>query len=163
MEANSIAIGLMIVHMVYYLWFQVISDFQRIGMIHNTPHIEIERLRSKYNVNIKTFQKNTVHYGFAWFRTIYLNENLLRMKKRKQPDPFYLLKWSFHHEHYHLQHHHKRNVLLHRFAFSLLPLLIMIHWIPFVVVYVLAAYGMYYLKENVYERNANNYANEQMK
>nr|WP_319265258.1 hypothetical protein [uncultured Draconibacterium sp.] len=163
MEVINISIGLVIAHLVYYLWFQVISDFVRIGMVQNTPHIEVERLRSKYGITIKTFQKNSAHYGFAWFKTIYLNENLLRMKKRNQSDPYYLLKWSFHHEHYHIQHKHKRNILIHRLLFSMLPLLIIIHWSVFIALYISAAYGMFYLKEKIYERNANNYANEQMK
>lgn len=152
----------MVAHLVYYLWFQVISDFQRIGMVNNRPHIEFERLRSKFNVNIRTFQKNTTHYGFAWFKTIYLNENLLHIKTKSKSDPYYYLKWVFHHENYHLQKHHKRNVLLHRLLFSMVPMLLSVHWILFAVVYVSGAYEMYYLKEKVYERNANNYANEQM-
>lgn len=163
MEANNAAIYLSMAHLVYYLWFQVFADFHRMGMSGNSSNIEFDRLRSKYGVNIRTFQKNNTHYGFAWFKTIYLNETLLRVKTPGKSDPFYRLKWSFHHEHYHLMKHHKRNVLFHRFLFSLTPLLLMLHWSVFVAIYIAGAYGMYYLKDKVYERNANKHANEQMK
>ena len=135
----------------------------RIGSVKNTPHAEIDRLRSQYKVNIRTFQKNTNHFGFAWFKTIYLNEKLWNMRPKNQTDPYYLLKWVFQHEYYHLLHKHKRNVLLMRFGFSLIPLLAaVIHWGIVVAIFVAVAYGMYYLKETVYEKKANEYANQKM-
>lgn len=151
MKLLEFVIWFSVIHILYYLYSQVWSDIQRIGMIHNTDNKLISQLRTKYKVTIRTFQKNTNHLGFAWFNTIYLNENLFRREKA--------LLWTFYHEFYHLQHKHKRNVLLHRFLFSLLPFLILFHWAAWLVVYVAAALWMAKIKE-VYERNANKYANE---
>jgi len=153
MSKLELVISLSIIHLVYYLYSQVWSDFQRIGMIHNNDNKLISLLRTKYHVTIRTFQKNTNHFGFAWFKTIYLNENLFKKPK--------LLLYIFYHELYHLQHKHKRNILLQRFAFSTLPLLILLHWAAFLVSYIGAALLMAEIEKR-YEKNANKYANEMM-
>lgn len=153
MSELKFVILLSLIHILYYIYSQVWSDFQRIGMIHNNDNKLISTLRTKYQVTIRTFQKNTNHYGFAWFKTIYLNENLFKKEKA--------LLWTFYHELYHLQHKHKRNILLHRFGFSILPGLILIHWAVFLVIYMGAALLMAKISEQ-YERNANEYANEMM-
>lgn len=153
MSKLEFVIWFSVIHILYYLYSQVWSDIQRIGMIHNNDNKLISLLRTKYKVTIRTFQKNTNHYGFAWFKTIYLNENLFRKEKA--------LLWTFYHELYHLRHKHKRNVLLHRFLFSILPFLILIHWAAWLVVYVSAAILMARIKDK-YEDQANEYANKMM-
>ena len=141
-----ISIGLI----VYYTIFQVFSDFVRSGMVHNTPNQIISELRTDYKVNLRTFQKNNSLLGFAWFNTIWLNENLFKRPKA--------LIFTFHHEHYHLTHHHKRSVILMRLGFSLLPLLLsVIHWPFFTLIFFGAAIGMQKITEQ-FELKANNHA-----
>lgn len=154
MEQLKLAISLVIIHLCYYFYSQVWSDIIKRGMIHNNDNKIISALRTKYKVTIRTFQKNTNHFGFAWFKTIFLNENLFKKPKA--------LLWTFYHEFYHLQHKHKRNLLLHRLLFSFLPLLIMIHWAAFIVIYIGAALLMEKIRK-VYEKNANEYANKMYK
>lgn len=125
----------------------------RIGTIQNNDNKIISALRTKYKVTIKTFQKNTNHYGFAWLRTLYINESLYKKPKA--------LLWTFYHEYYHLQHKHKRNLLLHRLLFSFLPLLIIIHWVAFLVPYMGAALWLLH-NEKVREKNANEYAGKML-
>jgi len=153
MSELKLVISLSIIHILYYFYSQVWSDIQRIGMIHNNDNRLISMLRTKYKVTIRTFQKNTNHYGFAWFKTIYLNENLFRREKA--------LLWTFYHELYHLRNKHKRNVLLQRLGFSILPFLILIHWAVWLVFYVSAALWIKKL-ESAYEKNANEYAKKMM-
>jgi len=144
------AIMICIIHLLYYTYFQVISDLVRIGRIHNTPNIMVSRLRSKYKVNIMTFQKNSNHHGFAWFNSIYLNENLFLNPKK--------LEWAFHHEHYHLIHNHKRDILLMRFVFSLIPILAaFIPWVVPFMAYLAFAYLMHYVSIKQ-EKYANRHA-----
>lgn len=152
-----IAIILAIIHFVYYLYFQVISDIIRIGMVRNTPNKIIFKLRTEFKVNIKTFQKNTNHYGFAQFKTIYLNESLFNKRVPGNKDKYAALVRVFHHEHYHLMHNHKAWTLIMRFMFSLVPLILIWNWIPFVIIYVLYAYGMS-LASNKFEDGANFWA-----
>jgi hypothetical protein len=144
------AITLILIHLIYYFILQMFSDFLRIGSVKNTPNKLITKLRSQYKVQIKTFQKNNDHLGFAWFKTIYLNESLFRSEK--------VLMATFYHELYHVQHKHKRNTLLLRFEFSLIPILLIFHWSIFLITYVLFAWLIYKANE-YYERKANEYAN----
>lgn len=160
--------------MLYYAYLFVISDFMKRGMVHNTPNLAISALRTNYHVTIKTFQKNNRLNGFVWFKTIYLNENLLNKRSKVHKDPNYTLKWTFHHEHYHLIHNHKQKVLISRFLFSLIPLLASIpikisfdHVEPIqgsIVVLVLGvcAYLLDRMRRNQ-EQDANEYANQKMK
>lgn len=150
------AIILCIIHLVYYTYFQIVSDFMRIGMVTNTPHIEIRRLITQYKVNIRTFQKNGKPFGFAWVKTIYLNENLT--KKIYKKGGYEKLNWVFHHEHYHVMKNHKIKTLLLRFVFSFVPLLLIWHWVPFLITYLSFAYLMDYT-HRLYEKKANDYAN----
>lgn len=147
------ALILVVIHVVYYFVLQVISDFMRIGIVKNTPNKEISRLRTKHHVNIKTFQKNNQHFGFAWFKTVYLNENLFKRPKA--------LLFTFYHELYHVEHKHKRNTLLLRALFSFIPVILALHWIPFVVIYISFAYYLYLTNER-YEKNANAFASEKL-
>ena len=141
-----------VIHLGYYAYFQIISDIMRIGMVHNTPNSTISHLRTEFKVNIKTFQRNSTHYGFAWIKSIYINENLFKRKRA--------LMWTFFHELRHLKRKHKAKTLWIRFFFSLTPLvLIFFHWTIFVIVYVGYAYGMEYIRK-VFERNADLYANK---
>lgn len=148
------AIILTIIHIVYYAYFQIISDIMRIGMVHNTPNKVISALRTDFKVNIRTFQKNNNHHGFAWFKTIYINEKLFRQERA--------VRWTFHHEFWHLTHHHKAWILFMRLIFSFVPLLLIWHWLPFLIVYVTSAWTMEYIRKK-FEKNANSYANKIMK
>jgi hypothetical protein len=150
----KIAITLTIIHLVYYAYFQIISDIMRIGMVHNTPNKVINALRTDFKVNIRTFQKNSNHYGFAMFRTIYINEKLFPKERA--------VRWTFHHEFYHLKHHHKAWTLIIRFFFALVPLLLIWHWIPFAIAYVISAKAMEIIK-NRFETKADAHANKIMK
>jgi hypothetical protein len=126
----------------------------RIGMVHNTPNKVISALRTDFKVNIRTFQKNSNHYGFAMFRTIYINEKLFKKERA--------VRWTFHHEHHHLTHHHKAWTLIMRFLFALIPLLLIWNWIPFAIIYVISAWAMEDIRKK-FETKANAYANEIMK
>ncbi|MEN6621973.1 MAG: hypothetical protein ABFD50_10535 [Smithella sp.] len=154
MTELNIVIIISIIHLVYYLYFQVISDIQRAGMVRNTPNRAISLLRTMHQVNIRTFQRNGNHFGFAWFNAIYLNENLFKNEKA--------LRWTFLHEYYHLQKNHKRNIILHRLILSVIPLLWVVWWPLCVALYVGFAWLMHKLHER-YEDNANRYANEHYK
>lgn len=151
MSKLEFVIWLSVIHILYYFYSQVWSDIQRIGMIHNNDNKLVSLLRTKYKVTIRTFQKNTNHFGFAWFSTIYLNENLFRKEKA--------LLWTFYHELYHLQHNHKRNILLQRLGFSFLSFLILVHWAVWLICYVSAALLIQHISDK-YEKEANKFANE---
>jgi hypothetical protein len=148
---KDIPILLVLLHLGYYLYFQLFSDFVRKGMTTNKDNKIISELRTKYHTTIKTFQKNTDHYGFAGFRVIYLNENLFKRPR--------LLLYTFYHEMYHLKNNHKRNILLHRTLFSFVPLFLYLHWMVALVIYVSAAYSMEYIRKR-YEDNANKFAHD---
>ena len=147
------AIILVLIHLIYYSILQVFADVLRIGSVKNTTNATITKLRSKFGVNIRTFQKNNQHYGFAWFKTIYLNENLFNRPKA--------LLFTFHHEHFHVQNKHKRNTLFLRLIFSFLPILLLIHWLVFTATYILGAWMLYKYNERC-EIGANNYAKKMM-
>lgn len=148
------AIILVLIHLIYYSILQVFSDLLRIGSVKNTPNATITKLRSKFGVNIRTFQKNNQHYGFAWFKTIYLNESLFNRPKA--------LLFTFHHEYFHVQNKHKRNTLVFRFLFSLTPIIfVYAHWGVFLAVYVWFAFFLYKVNE-MYEKQANDYAKKMM-
>ena len=144
------AIALVLIHLIYYSILQVFSDIVRMGSVKNTPNKLISKLRTDYHINIRTFKKNTNHFGFAWFKTIYLNESLFRSDKA--------LMYTFYHELYHVQHKHKRYTLLLRFIFSLLPLLFALSlWC--LIIYFGFAWFLYKVNE-VFEKQANDYANQ---
>jgi len=147
----NIPILLVILHLGYYLYFQLFSDFIRKGITYNRDNKLISELRTKYHTTIKTFQKNTDHHGFAGLRVIYLNENLFKRPK--------MLLFTFYHEYYHLQNKHKRNILIHRILFSAIPLFLYVHWIAALIIYVGAAYLMEVVRQR-YETNANKYAHD---
>ena len=146
------AIAIVLIHLIYYAILQVFSDILRIGSVKNTPNKLISKLRTQYKVNIRTFKKNNSHYGFAWFKTIYLNESLFKSEK--------LLMFTFFHELYHVQNKHKRNTLIYRFMFSILPIiLIAVKWYVFLIIYIANAYLLHKINED-YEKKANNYAKQ---
>ena len=148
------AIILVLIHLIYYSTLQIFSDLLRIGSVKNTPNATITKLRSKFGVNIRTFQKNNQHYGFAWFKTIYLNENLFNRPKA--------LLFTFYHEYSHVQNKHKRDTLILRLVFSFIPItLAFIPWYLFIVNYVFVAWYMYYTNDK-FEKQANDYAKKMM-
>lgn len=135
---------------VYYSIFQLFSDLIRAGMKTNTKNRLISQLRADYNVNIRTFQKNNNLLGFAWFNSIWINENLFRNKKS--------LLFTFYHEYYHITHGHKKKVLLMRSILALQPLaLTVVKWYIFVPLFLLCAYCIM-LVQNKFEDQANDYA-----
>lgn len=143
---------LVVIHLIYYSILQIFSDIIRMGSVKNTPNKLISKLRTDYHINIRTFKKNTAHYGFAWFKTIYLNESLFKNEKA--------LLFTFYHELYHVQHKHKRNTLLLRLTFSFTPILLsFVHWSLFLLIYISFAWLMFRVNEN-YEKKANDYANQ---
>lgn len=140
--------------MVYYTIYQVYSDFVRSGMIYNTPNRTISELRTKYQVTIKTFQKNNALHGFSWLKSIYINENAFKDKE--------WLLFCFHHEYYHLNHAHKLKVLLMRFAISLYPLmLVFIPWYFFLVI-LLASARLIKVITDGFEDKADEYAEKML-
>lgn len=156
------AIILSLVHLIYYAYFQAGSDIIRIIRSRNIPPNEtVLRFMTDYDINIRMFNYNGKPYGFAWFRTIYLNTHLEGLRMRNKGDREWPLKWAFHHEYYHVRNKHKAKILLMRLFFSFVPLLLIVHWIPFVVVYVIYAYGMKVVHDR-FEDGANNHANEIM-
>ena len=82
----KMAVAIALVHILYYAYLQLISDIIRASGTTKSQNIEIMKLRNNYNVNIRTFQKNSRLYGFAWFNSMYLNENLLKTKARGKSD-----------------------------------------------------------------------------
>lgn len=152
----KIAILLVIVHLVYYLIFQVYSDIRRIKSKVNLNHKMILFLQEKWKVNIRIFHTNNKsHHGFCMHKSIYLAYHLLESKSRK----YKALMWTFYHEYYHLINKHKLKTLIARFGFAFTPLLIPINLILFVTVYFFGAYFLYWLNE-YFESNADQYANE---
>lgn len=146
------AIILVLIHLIYYSILQVFADIVRMGSVKNTPNKLISKLRTDFHINIRTFKKNTNHYGFAWFKTIYLNESLFRNEKA--------LMFTFYHELFHVQNKHKRNTLLLRLVFSLTPItLAFAHWAVFTAIYIAMSWSMYKINE-IYEKQANNYAKQ---
>ena len=143
------ALILILIHLIYYFVLQMFSDLMRIGSVTNTPNKIITKLRSQFKVKLLTFQKNTAHYGFAWFNAVYLNESLFRNEKA--------LRFTFFHELFHVQQKHKRNTLLFRLVFSALPILLLLHWSVFTLTYILGAWMLYKYNEQC-EAGANNYA-----
>jgi len=149
-----ISIGLL----AYYTVFQIFSDFVRAGMARNTPNREIAKLRTKYKVTIRTFQKNNNLLGFAWFKSIWLNENLLedRVGRKKA------LYFTFHHEHYHLMHNHKFWMLFMRFSLSLLPLLMsVVYWWIVIILFFSSAMCVQHVS-NTFEKKADEYAKKKI-
>ena len=146
------AITLVLIHLIYYSILQLFSDVLRAGSVKNTPNKLISKLRTDYHINIRTFKKNTAHFGFAWFKTIYLNESLFRNEKA--------LMLTFFHELYHVQHKHKRNTLLLRLIFSFTPVILALtHWSLYLIIYISFAWLMFKVNEN-YEKKANEYAKQ---
>lgn len=146
------AIIIICIHIGYYLYLQIIADIMRIGMVHNTPNKTIDSFRTCHKVTIKTFQRNSKHYGFAWFKSIYINENLFKHERA--------LRWTLHHEHYHLKKHHKAKILLMRLAFSIIPLMLaFLPWWYFAAVYCTSAIGMEEIRK-MFERKANSHASK---
>lgn len=135
---------------VYYLIFQVFSNFIKAGIATNSPSKVVAELRNKYKVNIKTFNKNSNHVAFAWLKSIWINESLLKNRKA--------LMFAFHHEHYHVMNKHKQKNLLIRLGIALLPLLLFVlHWAIFYPIVLCALFGAKYILEG-FEDEADKHA-----
>ena len=156
----KIAIILVIIHLVLYFYFFIGSDIvRRLKFKVQPPGIDALRLMKKYNVDLRMFHLNNNHYGFSLFNVIYINQKVLNLRKKGKKDPAWVFKSVFHHENYHLMHHHKGLTLLMRLVFSFVPLLLIWHWLPFTIIYVLSAYMMEYVRKR-FETKANAHANK---
>jgi hypothetical protein len=159
----KIAAILSIIHLVFYFYYFVGSDIiRRLKFKVEAPGPDALRLMKKYKVDIRMFHLNNNHYGFSLFNAIYINSKVLNLRKKNKKDPAWVFKSVFHHEHYHLMHHHKALTLLMRFIFSLVPLLLIWHWLPCLIVYAVSAWGMDVIKNN-FESKANAHAHKMMK
>ena len=158
----KIAIILTVIHLVLYFYFFIGSDIiRRIKFRAMPPCIDILRLMKEYKVDVRMYHLNKKPYGFALFKVIYLNTQIQKVRMKGKKDPNYALKWSFHHEFYHVSHKHKGLTLLMRFFFALVPLLLIWHWLTFAIIYVLSAYMMEYVRKR-FETKANAHANKIM-
>ena len=154
---TATVIGLILAHIGYYTYMLLISHMMDIhGRITNTRNLDIFKFRTSHSVNICTYQNDASRNGFAWFKTIYLNEKLLRTHLRKK------LFWVFYHELYHLQKKHKLKQVLMRIVFSLTPAIMLIAplWAFFAVYFGLALLFSYIEKR--FEILANKYAKQQI-
>jgi len=153
----STEIWVCIAFIVYYSGLQIYDDFIRYGMATNTKSLRIERLRSKYKVTIRTFHGNKRLSGFAWFKTIWINEMLLNKYMESS------LLFTFHHEHYHLKHKHKLKTLLLRLFISLTPLtMIFVNWLIFIGILLSVSYFSLHITD-IFENKANDYAKKMVK
>lgn len=156
------AIILIGAHLLFYTYFMVGSYIIKIARSRNLPpSMTILRLMGEYKTNVRMFNYNGQPYGFAWFNTIWLNTNLETLRKNGKSDRDWMLKWAFHHEYYHVRHHHKFWIIFTRVLFSFVPILLVIDWMLFTSVYVSAAYIMYRMNE-AFEKKANDYAAKKM-
>lgn len=148
--ASLISLGFI----VYYILLFVVDNVWKAGRATNTPNIKITKLITEYGVTIKTFQKNNDHYGFSWFKTIWINEKLFKTKNT--------LKFTFYHEYYHIIKHHKLWIILMRLPFSLLPLtLVVLPWWIFTPVFISLALLVNNISKG-FERKANEYARKKI-
>lgn len=123
--------------LVYYLIYQGLYNFIKAGIATNSPSKVVAELRNKYKVNIKTFNKNSNHVAFAWLKSIWINEKLLKNRKA--------LMFAFHHEHYHVMNKHVQKNLLIRLGIALFPLLLSVmHWAVFCPIALCALFGAKY-------------------
>ena len=142
-----VSIGLII----YYAILQIYNDFKTYTTKTNTKSVAIEALRTKYRVTIRTFHAKQP-YGFASFKSIWINEVLLKTEKP--------LLYTFHHEYYHLKHNHKFWLLFMRFIVSLTPLVkYFVNWWIVVAIILAAAFATEKIRER-FEVKANNHAKE---
>ena len=143
-----ISIGFVCYFFVFFTWDYLIKS----GRATNSPNRTIAKLMTDHNVNIRTFQKNNVVSGFAWFGTIWINEKLFSKRKER-------LLFVFHHEHYHVMKNHKAWKLTMRFSWALLPVILLsfMHWAFFLMLFVGIAVGIEKISR-WFEDEANKYA-----
>lgn len=149
-------------HLLYYAYFFIGDYIIKMARSRNLPpSMTVLRLMEEYKVDVRMFNYNGSPYGFAWFRTIWLNTRLESLRKKGKASPDWMLKAAFYHELYHIRNNHKKWTLLLRFTFAFTPMVLMIDWVVFIPVYILYAYALHYVNE-VFEENANSYAKEMM-
>lgn len=142
--------------MVYYAIFQLLDNWMKAGSAYNTPNRTITSLSTEYDVNIRTFRRNSRPLGFCWFNSIWINENVFKNKKR--------LLFVFFHEYYHLTHKHKMKNLLLRLLISLTPLTLMwVKWYFFLILLLSVAIGIHFISNEYFEKKANEYAAKMLK
>lgn len=146
----QVILGLVLLHLAYYTYLLIVNNILISGTIRNTPSLEVEKLRSKYKVNIKTYRKNQVHPGFNLFGVIYINEKHTHSKKR--------LNFVFHHEYYHYIKKHTYKTAALRVVIALSPLLALIYewWIALIVWYCLGM--ILHFTQKYFDKKANQYA-----
>lgn len=146
----TIAILLSISLLLYNAKLYIYSIYAAKRMLCNTKNSTISKLRTAYQVNIRTFYQKSELYGFAWFKTIWINERLFVKK-----DAIY---FAFFHEYYHMIHHHKAWILFMRFIFSLTPLLLtFISWYWWLFIFLGSATLVKRITDQ-FEKKANEYA-----
>lgn len=148
-------IWLCIAFFTYYTILQVYSDISRYSMRTYTKSRTIEQFRSKYNVTVRTFHSSSPLYGFAWRRSIWVNDNLLKLGKP--------LEYTLHHEYYHLKHRHKLWKMFMRLVISISPLTIyFVTWWGWVVILLFLA-SLSEKVSGIFENRANDYAAKMIK
>jgi ABC-type spermidine/putrescine transport system permease subunit I len=146
----SIQIWLCIGFLAYFATLQLWSDFMDTRMQTVTKNKTIEELRTKYKVTIKTFYCDKRRYGFVMFRSLWINQVVFKAQET--------LLFTFHHEYYHLKHHHKSWKLFMRFLISLTPLTnYFVNWGIFIVILLASAYLIKKITD-IFEKKTNEYA-----
>lgn len=157
---SSIIIGLSLISILYYLGNIVISPMMKLGIMTEQDNIEIEKLRRKYYVTIRLFQKHTGHRGFTMFGKIYININMKNKKVSWSADKNSGLKWTFFHEYWHYKNWHFLKSILMRVVQSCVPLLLFIFSHIIVIgIYVLVSIMIMYVSQ-YFESEADEYANK---
>lgn len=156
----STAIWICIGLLVYYSIFFTVDALKKGSRATNTPNRTIAELRTRFKVNIKTFNRNgDARDGFSWLKSIWINEIVFRDDER--------LRFVFFHEYYHLKHYHKYLNLLFRLILPLeFILLAYIPWFIFTPIIISSCVAVYSIsmdeKRSLFERKANEYATKMM-
>lgn len=144
----------------YYAIFFLYDAWRKGSRATNTPNRLVAELRTKYKVNIKTFNRNGDRRdGFSWFNCVWINEAIFKDKER--------LKFVFFHEMYHLKHRHKLLIIISRVLFALeFILLSFIPWYVFIIIAFSSAIIIFSItmdeKKSLFERKADAYADKMM-
>jgi len=139
---------------IYYIILFVFDSLLKKSKMIYTDNKVLDILRTKYKINIRTFVDNQSIKGFAWFKTVWINERVLYSR-----DPYYIY-FVFFHELFHVLNHHKAYKLLMRFIIVLeILLLSVLYWYYFIVIF-LASLILIHHFEKFFEDEANRYASK---
>lgn len=147
-------IWLSIGFLTYYTTLQLYDDISKYSSRTDIKSRTIENFRSKYKVTVRTFRSSKPLYGFAWSKSIWVNDTLVKLKKP--------LEFTLHHEYYHLKHKHKRWMQFLRLVLSLTPLsMYCVKWYIFLIILVVSA-SIVDRVLGIFEDRANEYANKKL-